>query len=72
MNTILTDIFKVLTIALNCTNYENIIVNISCLALAIVSIISPTTNFIGHLHYIIFFYILQYIRTNFSSFLNKK
>ena len=54
MNTILIDIFKVLTIALNSTNYENIIVNISCLALAIVSIISPITSFIGHQHYTLF------------------
>ena len=51
MNKILKDIFKVLTIALNSTNYENIIVNISCLILAIVSILSPITIFIGQLHY---------------------
>ncbi|MBQ3414784.1 MAG: hypothetical protein IJH39_05415 [Clostridia bacterium] len=59
MNTILIDIFKVLTIALNSTNYENIIVNISCLALAIVSIISPITSFIGHVYYIIIFCYIQ-------------
>lgn len=71
MNTILTDIFKVLTIALNSTNYENIIVNISCLILAIVSILSPITIFIGQLHYNTLFRIRNTTKHFFSIFSKK-